>query len=197
MGHVQSGNIIVVSLPSPSTGEGEGVEVIKSFQMGGNVVHGRVIAGKKRRRNGRKNEVVVEEVAEEDEMEVDAVPDDEDKEEEREGEDKEDDNEEEVKEEVKVEEEQSWISCLGASGDGQWLVAGDTAGRVTIFNLDTLQVSPTLRHTGPSILQYNGRRRQMKSRKEKRLTTRSTAPSPTSQFPLPPSYSPHHPPPSS
>ena len=141
MGHVQSGNIIVVSLPSPDSGEG--VEVIKSFQMGGNVVHGRVIAGKKRRRNGRKNDPVIAE--EDNEMEVDAVPDDEDKEEEREGEDKEDDDEdgekEEVKEEVKVEEEQSWISCLGASGDGQWLVSGDTAGRVTIFNLDTLQVS--------------------------------------------------------
>ena len=138
MGHVQSGNIIVVSLPSPSTGEGEGVEVIKSFQMGGNVVHGRVIAGKKRRRNGRKNDPeVVEEVVEEenDDMEVDAVPEDGEEKEEEDGE------EVEVKEEVKVEEEQSWISCLGASGDGQWLVSGDTAGRVTIFNLDTLQVS--------------------------------------------------------
>jgi len=135
MGHVQSGNIIVVSLPSPNSGDGdgEGVEVIKSFQMGGNVVHGRVIAGgKKRRRNGRKNEIVEEVVEEEEDgMEVDSASADEDEE----------------KEEVKEEEtaikgdEQSWISCLGASGDGQWLVSGDTAGRVTIFNLDTLQVS--------------------------------------------------------
>jgi hypothetical protein len=135
MGHVQSGNIIVVSLPSP--GEGEGVEVIKSFQMGGNVVHGRVIVGgKKRRRNGRKNEPVTE-VEVVDDMEVDEKEGEEDEEAD---EDKEEEAVE-VKEEVKVEEEQSWISCLGASGDGQWLVSGDTAGRVTIFNLDTLQVS--------------------------------------------------------
>jgi hypothetical protein len=145
MGHVQSGNIIVVSLPSPNSEEGEGVEVIKSFQMGGNVVHGRVIAGQKkqRRRNGRKNgidhEPVIEVVEEHDEMDVDAVQEDEDKEDEDEA----DEEKEEVKEEVaQKEEEQSWISCLGASGDGQWLVSGDTAGRVTIFNLDTLQVSP-------------------------------------------------------
>jgi len=137
MGHVQSGNIIVVSLPSP-TGDSEGVEVIKSFQMGGNVVHGRVIAGKKRRRNGRKNDpIIAEEVEEQNDMEVD-VPEDGDKEDD---DNEEEDEKEEVEEEVKVEEEQSWISCLGASGDGQWLVAGDTAGRVTIFNLDTLQVS--------------------------------------------------------
>jgi U3 small nucleolar RNA-associated protein 4 len=139
MGHVQSGNIIVVSLPSPDSDEGEGVEVIKSFQMGGNVVHGRVIVGgKKRRRNGRKNGIDPESVTEVevvDDMEVD----------EKEGEDDEeaDEEKEDVKEEVaQKEEEQSWISCLGASGDGQWLVSGDTAGRVTIFNLDTLQVSP-------------------------------------------------------
>ena len=135
MGHVQSGNIIVVSLPSANSGEGEAVEVIKSFQMGGNVVHGRVIAGgKKRRRNGRKNEIVEEVVEEEedkDDMEVDSASADEDEE------------KEEVKDEETAtkDEEQSWISCLGASGDGQWLVSGDTAGRVTIFNLDTLQVS--------------------------------------------------------
>jgi U3 small nucleolar RNA-associated protein 4 len=131
MGHVQSGNIIIVSLPSPDSDEGEGVEVIKSFQMGGNVVHGRVIVGgKKRRRNGRKNDQPVTEVM--DDMEV-AEEDEEDEEA--------DEEKEEVKEEVaQKEEEQSWISCLGASGDGQWLVSGDTAGRVTIFNLDTLQV---------------------------------------------------------
>jgi U3 small nucleolar RNA-associated protein 4 len=136
MGHVQSGNIIVVSLPIPGEGEGEGVEVIKSFQMGGNVVHGRVIVGgKKRRRNGRKNDQPVTEVEVMDDMEVDEKEGEEDEEADEE-------KDEDVKEEVaQKEEEQSWISCLGASGDGQWLVSGDTAGRVTIFNLDTLQVS--------------------------------------------------------
>lgn len=71
-----------------------------------------------------------------DDMEVDEKEGEEDEEEEA------DEEKEDVKEEVaQKEEEQSWISCLGASGDGQWLVSGDTAGRVTIFNLDTLQVS--------------------------------------------------------
>lgn len=38
--------------------------------------------------------------------------------------------------------EEAWISCLAASDDGQWLVSSDTNARVTIYNLDTLQVSP-------------------------------------------------------
>jgi hypothetical protein len=155
MGHVQSGNIIVVSLPSPS--DLEQVEVIKSFQMGGNVVHGRVIVGgKKRRRNGRKNDNAIEEVVDEqDDMEVDAV---------REDEEEEDEEKDDVKEEeeVKVKEEQSWISCLGASGDGQWLVSGDTAGRVTIFNLDTLQVSPNLSNPNHSTILFDDRKTQDK-----------------------------------
>jgi len=131
MGHVQSGNIIVVSLPSPDSEEG--VEVIKSFQMGGNVVHGRVIVGgKKRRRNGRNNDQPVTEVV--DDMDVDEK----DSEEDEEADEEKDEEKEQVAQEK---EEQSWISCLGASGDGQWLVSGDTAGRVTVFNLDTLQVS--------------------------------------------------------
>lgn len=36
----------------------------------------------------------------------------------------------------------AWISSLAASDDGQWLVSSDTNARVTIYNLDTLQVSP-------------------------------------------------------
>lgn len=36
----------------------------------------------------------------------------------------------------------AWISCLAASDDGQWLVSSDTNARVTIYNLDTLQVGP-------------------------------------------------------
>jgi len=184
MGHVQSGNIIVVSLPSPDSEEG--VEVIKSFQMGGNVVHGRVIVGgKKRRRNGRKNgidpEAVHEVVAEEDDMEVDAVPENEDED----NEDKDDEDEE--KEEVAQKEEQSWISCLGASGDGQWLASGDTAGRVTIFNLDTLQVSPEpFLHPLTCYIQRGG---EAVNQEELMLIPRSTVPSPTSLLPPPPSYS--------
>lgn len=42
--------------------------------------------------------------------------------------------------------DQAWISCLAASDDGQWLVSSDTNGRVTIYNLDTLQVSPFSHH---------------------------------------------------
>lgn len=36
----------------------------------------------------------------------------------------------------------AWVSCLAASEDGQWLASSDTRARVTIYNLDTLQVSP-------------------------------------------------------
>lgn len=37
----------------------------------------------------------------------------------------------------------AWVSSLAASEDGQWLAVADLEGRVTIFNLDTLQVSLT------------------------------------------------------
>lgn len=34
-----------------------------------------------------------------------------------------------------------WTNTLAASGDGQWLAAGDVKGGVTVYNLDTMQVS--------------------------------------------------------
>ena len=34
----------------------------------------------------------------------------------------------------------SWIACMAASEDGQWLGVSDLLGRVAIYNLDTLRV---------------------------------------------------------
>jgi U3 small nucleolar RNA-associated protein 4 len=166
VGHVQSGEIIVIALPSPTFDvelrrEEMEVEVVKCFQMGGNTIHGRVIAGstkKHRRRNGRATttangngngngngiEHETEVVNGHEDIEIDDIVEEE--------QDEEEEAEEEVKAEGKEEEQtQSWISCLAASGDGQWLSSGDTSGRVTIFNLDTLQVSSTFTfYTVPS-----------------------------------------------
>lgn len=167
LGHVQSGSIVVVALPSLSSSSGleteMEVEVVKCFQMGGNTFQGRVIAGpgnghgngngqkKQRRRNGRghanangtvngvaNGEIVDEAMEVEVEEEVDDVEEDEVKEEEDDG----------KTSKGNQDGRGQWIKCLGASGDGQWLCSGDTAGRVTIFNLDTLQVSssPNLPH---------------------------------------------------
>lgn len=56
-----------------------------------------------------------------------------------------DEPEEQEKPIIKQDESDSrtgaWITTLAASADGQWLAAGDVTGRVTVVNLDTLQVS--------------------------------------------------------
>jgi U3 small nucleolar RNA-associated protein 4 len=141
MGHVQTGSVIIIELPtpSPSSKQVEEVSVVKSFNMGGNTIHGRSIMGLTRRQkrsaahreakglngdssatvngngNGNGNE-------EEDE-DMDIAPED---------------NSNSSSHESK---NGNWISCLCASEDGQWLVSSDVGGRVTVFNLDTLQVS--------------------------------------------------------
>jgi U3 small nucleolar RNA-associated protein 4 len=137
LGHVQSGNIIVVALPAVSKEE---VEVVKCFQMGGNMIHGRVIAGltKKQRKAA--------EHAEKNGLVKAAADGEKDKDVEMNGDDAEEDEGEEEKQLATTTKEtgneSTWISCLAASNDGQWLVSSDTSGRVTIFNLDTLQVCP-------------------------------------------------------
>lgn len=142
LAHAQSGCIIVAELV------GEEVEVVKCFKVEGNVVHGRVIAGagggttRSQRRRGGRGDVEMSQAnghanghkhtngngngkangnAEEED-------------------DDEDEDEDDVPAESKN-EDKTWISCLAASTDGQWLVSSDVNGKVTIFNLDTLQVS--------------------------------------------------------
>jgi len=143
LAHAQSGNIVVVEL-----GEKD-VQVVKCFKVEGNMVHGRVIAGtpkpKGRRQktangnghkhnnghvngNGTVNGNGDEEMPSADE------------------DDDEEDSEVRGAEEA-VKEDKTWISCLAASNDGQWLVSSDTNAKVTIFNLDTLQVSPSFPST--------------------------------------------------
>lgn len=116
------------------------MEVVKCFQMGGNVIHGRTIAGltKKQRK-----------AAEQAEKKGLVKPVDVDADVEMNGEDKEEDEEDKEVQSTTPNAQNTgagstWVSCLAASNDGQWLVLSDTSGRVTIFNLDTFQVRSSL-----------------------------------------------------
>ncbi|TXT12946.1 hypothetical protein VHUM_01347 [Vanrija humicola] len=47
-----------------------------------------------------------------------------------------------------------WVTAMAVSDDGQWLATSDLGGKVTVFNLDTLQLHallPTLPHAAVSI----------------------------------------------
>ncbi|RSH87122.1 U3 small nucleolar RNA-associated protein [Saitozyma podzolica] len=64
-----------------------------------------------------------------------------------------DDNDNEKKAGVRA--DAAWVSSLAASEDGQWLAVADLEGRVTIFNLDTLQPHaslPTFPHAPCALL---------------------------------------------
>lgn len=150
LGHVQSGNVVVVQLPAHADPETR-VEVLKCFRPGGNVVAGRVIAGggggggRRRQRklaklngqvNGHGNDSAHAKDSQSEDVEMNG---DEEPETER---------EEAHQDSPETDQEGAWIACLAASEDGQWLVSSDTLGRVTVYNLDTLQVSRTKLFTG-------------------------------------------------
>ena len=116
------------------------MEVVKCFQMGGNVIHGRTIAWLTKK---------LRKAAEQAEKKGLVKPVDVDTEVEMNGEDKEEDEEDKDVQSTTLNAQNTgagstWVSCLAASNDGQWLVSSDTSGRVTIFNLDTLQVRSSL-----------------------------------------------------
>lgn len=160
LGHVQSGNLIVVQLPSHDEDrDRDRVEmgVVKCFKPAGNLVGGRVIAGQPVHKTKRqlKKMAQMEAIAiaaaklneEEEDVEMNGQGDDEKHENENENENEDEDDEDEGVE--RDNKDKAWISCLAASDDGQWLVSSDSNARVTIYNLDTLQVSPSSCSTRP------------------------------------------------
>lgn len=147
LGHVQSGNVVVIQLPNPTDSEPV-VEVVKCFRPGGNVVAGRVIAGsggagggrRRQRKLAKMNGQVNGHVTPTSNGHGETETQDADIEMNGDDEHEQERVELEEAEEANV-EDGAWIACLAASEDGQWLVSSDTQGRVTVYNLDTLQVS--------------------------------------------------------
>lgn len=156
LGHVQSGNLIVVQLPSHDN-DREKVElgVVKCFKPAGNLVGGRVIAGHRQPGQVQKTKRQLKKMAQMEAIATAAAVAKLNEEEEGgdvemngngngNGDDEKHENEDDDDEDEGVDsdnKDRAWISCLAASDDGQWLVSSDTNARVTIYNLDTLQVS--------------------------------------------------------
>lgn len=107
--------------------DGSGVDVVRSFAPQHTLVGGRSIktSGKASRRGGRKQAD-----ANGDDVEM-ANGDDSDES---------DDEDSSSKKNAPA----PWITGLSASDDSQWLVTSDLDGKVTIFNLDTLQLHALL-----------------------------------------------------
>ncbi|WVF67825.1 hypothetical protein IAT40_002586 [Kwoniella sp. CBS 6097] len=135
---VASGQIVVLNLPAEEQIR-DGVEVVKCFARDDKLIDGRVVKGKANGNGATPNGHGHSDVD---------MENDKDSEEESDG--------ESVEEEGlgEKEENQPWVSCLAASEDGQWLGVADLAGRVSVFNLDTLQLYatlPTLPHSPLSL----------------------------------------------
>ncbi|KAK8850731.1 hypothetical protein IAR55_004651 [Kwoniella newhampshirensis] len=127
LGLVASGQIVVLALPEEPR---DGVSVIKCFARQDKMVDGRVMKGKKAMTNGHATNGGTN-------SDIDM-----DKESEEEGSGSESESGDDAK--PKQDEHPPWISGLAASEDGQWLGVSDLAGRVSVFNLDTLQLHATL-----------------------------------------------------
>ncbi|WWD20897.1 hypothetical protein CI109_105375 [Kwoniella shandongensis] len=128
LGLVASGQIVVLELPEQPK---DGVNVVKCFARQDKIVDGRVVKGKKATANGHTPNGDVNGDVDMDKGVEEEV-----------GSGSEDETEDEA--EKKQEEQAAWISSLAASEDGQWLGVSDLAGRVSVFNLDTLQLYATL-----------------------------------------------------
>ncbi|OCF35969.1 hypothetical protein I316_02464 [Kwoniella heveanensis BCC8398] len=141
---VAAGQIVVLDLPAEDNIR-DGVEVVKCFAREDKLVDGRVVKGKA---NGRTS------TSPNGNVDIDMDEEQNGKQsEEDEGADESDDDEE-IGGKSGKEENQPWVSCLAASEDGQWLGVADLAGRVSVFNLDTLQLYatlPTLPHSPLSL----------------------------------------------
>ncbi|WVQ77610.1 hypothetical protein IAR50_007298 [Cryptococcus sp. DSM 104548] len=126
LGLQSSGQVLVLELPQVDEEgvKGKEVGVVNCFERKERVVDGRVIKGREET-NGAQNGHVNGDVS-------------------MEGDDSEEDNEEEEEVVQKKEEQQAWVSSLAASADGQWLGVADLKGRISVFNLDTLQLYATL-----------------------------------------------------
>ncbi|WVR08787.1 hypothetical protein IAU60_005845 [Kwoniella sp. DSM 27419] len=128
LGLVATGQIVVLQLPQIEDVQA-GVEVVKCFPRSEKLVDGRVV-------KGLSNGVTNGDIDMDDQEKSDS--------------ESEDDEPQLGKQEDKV----PWVSCMAASDDGQWLGVSDLAGRVSVFNLDALQVYatlPTLPHSPLSL----------------------------------------------
>ncbi|TYJ51515.1 hypothetical protein B9479_007911 [Cryptococcus floricola] len=124
LGLQSSGQVLVLELPQVGDAgvKEKEVGVVKCFERKERVVDGRVIKGREER-NGTVNGHVDGDVS-------------------MNGDEEEEEEEEEEEVVVKKKEElQAWVSSLAASADGQWLGVADLKGRISVFNLDTLQAS--------------------------------------------------------
>lgn len=158
LGLVNVGEVLVIELPSVSLSVGgeddersHDIKVVKCFGRG--KVDGRVVLNMKnetkkkfKRSRGKKVSeapaVVNGHVGEQSMMDVDgALADGEVDKDERE--DEEDDLEINQGQNGSglTRREDAWIGGLAVSDDGQWLAVSDLAGQVSVYNLDTLQVS--------------------------------------------------------
>lgn len=167
MGMIHSGQIVVLEL-----GEGD-VEVIKCFERKGTFTDGRVVLGmggvkKKRKPRVRKGlhngvakvngdgdggmgrvhgevngheegQILNGEDANQQNGDIEMANGDA-----REGEAEDSPEENEQEEARSTTANGAWISSLTASDDGQWLAVADLVGRISVYNLDTLQVSIAL-----------------------------------------------------
>jgi U3 small nucleolar RNA-associated protein 4 len=141
LGLAASAQVVVLDLPRIGEGEGEGLRVSKCFLRDERTVGGRVIksiAGKA----GTEKEVVSTtngsgKTTRQDQQlngYAETSEDDEDNEDE--------DEQRAIGRLSPGKGPVAWISSMAASDDGQWLAVSDLEGKVSVFNLDTLQVSP-------------------------------------------------------
>lgn len=131
-----TGQVLIIELVEDE--ETVGVEVVKCFERKERVVRGRVIKGKDVNGTGVNGnnaasdvDVSMEEEAEEQKSNSDS-----------ESESESDSPSTFHSNGIHKQTQNEWISILTVSEDGQWLGVADLEGRVEVFNLDSLQVSP-------------------------------------------------------
>lgn len=130
-------NVVVAELPNEDRG---GVAVVRCFAPQHSLVGGRSVVpakgGRRRRRRGGKAAEVDEDVSM--------------------GEDSDNSDSDSDSDDETPSGPAPWVTGMAASEDGQWLSTSDLGGKVTIFNLDTLQLHallPTL-PTAPVALAF-------------------------------------------
>lgn len=133
-----TGQVLIIELAEDE--ENVEVEVVKCFERKERVVRGRVIKGKNVNGTGVNGndtapdiDVSMTEKAEEQESNSGS---------ESESESESDSPSTFHSNGAHKQTQNEWISTLAVSEDGQWLGVADLEGRVEVFNLDSLQVSP-------------------------------------------------------
>lgn len=120
----------MLELPSQDRDE---ISVLGCFAPQYNITGGRVvlgIKGRKDKRRPRKGDKEKEEMLNANENDVEA-----------DGDVEMGNGNEQGQSETSGSGQGNWVTTLAASSDGQWLAAGDFKGGVTVYNLDTMQVS--------------------------------------------------------